>query len=712
MLALLTLTAAALLHLTILFYGSPDVDKDLREVTMPVRTYSTAYVSKEYADKPPAYKDSSVTELTAGGQRTFTVPTVYVYPSLWERLKAKGAIIKSQFLRIDRRQLLASAGATALVGMVVCGLAFIYLLRYKRISDRLTQRSPAQPGESAEEALSVRVLRVACWTSLASVVAWLAVVLWLIDPAPPPLWLVLPIIVIAAIRITSWVLHVCMPRITGAWTRDMRSLWGAYQATAVYALWAAIVLAAMPLLVYALREYRAWTGMSGIVSLIAARLLTRRTGPDEKKRPVSAALLRWFLAIAIGVGLLLIVVTICAYLVPDTPTADMWRGKAIWLFGASTLLIALGVIGDANRLSPHYFYRDRLAEAYLYTDQLRTGMTSLEVMRDTVELPLQHLHGEQTPGTQPPGAADPPTTAPFHLISCAINLAGSRDLTRKDRKSGYFLFSKYFCGSRHTGYRRTNEYQAGDVKLARAITISGAAASSGIGAGTFFAQSFATVLFNLRLGYWMPNPSKTASTSNRWVDSWRFWPKWLWREVTMGTDERHALINLSDGGHTGDNIGIYPLLQRRCKLIIACDAECDPALAFGSFTEALRHAYIDLGINIDIDLTMLRPDRETGLSRGHCAVGLIRYPPNSQGVRPVGYLVYLKNSLTGDEPEPVLNYKSNNPTFPHESTADQFFDDAQFESYRALGVHIAEHACAQWASSPEFAAWLAVSSAA
>jgi hypothetical protein len=175
----------------------------------------------------------------------------------------------------------------------------------------------------------------------------------------------------------------------------------------------------------------------------------------------------------------------------------------------------------------------------------------------------------------------------------------------------------------------------------------------------------------------------------------------------MGTDERHRLVNLSDGGHTGDNVGIYPLLQRRCALIIACDAECDPSLSFGSFTEALRHAYVDLGIDVDIDLTMLRPNRETGMSRGHCAVGLIRYPQDRDGNRPVGYLVYLKNSLTGDEPEPVLNYKSDNPSFPHESTADQFFDDDQFESYRALGVHIAEQAFAQWTETAAFGAWRA-----
>jgi hypothetical protein len=325
------------------------------------------------------------------------------------------------------------------------------------------------------------------------------------------------------------------------------------------------------------------------------------------------------------------------------------------------------------------------------------------MMRDTAELKLEDLHGLSARH-----GIEPASTAPLHVISCAINLAGSRDLTRKDRKSGYFLFSKYFCGSRHTGYRRTMDYVGGDVKVGRALTISGAAAASGIGSGTFFAQAFATVVFNLRLGYWMPNPLKPGSTSNAFGKSWSFWPKWLWREITLGTDERHSMVNLSDGGHTGDNVGLYPLLQRRCKLIIACDAECDPGLTFGSFTEAMRHAYIDLGIDIDIDLTMLRPNRETGMSRSHCAVGLIHYPPDDRGVRLVGYLVYLKNSMTGDEPEPVLNYKSNNPAFPHESTADQFFDDAQFESYRALGVHIAEHAFAEWASSEEFRAWQAV----
>src|SRR5262245_64323748 len=84
--------------------------------------------------------------------------------------------------------------------------------------------------------------------------------------------------------------------------------------------------------------------------------------------------------------------------------------------------------------------------------------------------------------------------------------------------------------------------------------------------------------------------------------------------------------------------GICPLLERRCKVIIACDAECDPALTFGSFTKALRQAYIDWGIDVDIDLSMLRRDAQTGYSRSHCALGRIYYPDR---LEQKSWLIYL-----------------------------------------------------------------------
>ena len=69
----------------------------------------------------------------------------------------------------------------------------------------------------------------------------------------------------------------------------------------------------------------------------------------------------------------------------------------------------------------------------------------------------------------------------------------------------------------------------------------------------------------------------------------------------------------------------------------------------------------------------------------HCAHGKIDYGSGKEGS-----LLYIKASMTGDEVEYVQEYQARNPKFPHESTGDQFFTEAQFEAYRALGFHIVE----------------------
>jgi len=51
----------------------------------------------------------------------------------------------------------------------------------------------------------------------------------------------------------------------------------------------------------------------------------------------------------------------------------------------------------------------------------------------------------------------------------------------------------------------------------------------------------------------------------------------------------------------------------------------------------------------------------------------------------VSTIVYIKTSLTGDESLDIKAYFMDHPAFPQQSTADQFFDESQFESYRKLG---------------------------
>jgi hypothetical protein len=48
------------------------------------------------------------------------------------------------------------------------------------------------------------------------------------------------------------------------------------------------------------------------------------------------------------------------------------------------------------------------------------------------------------------------------------------------------------------------------------------------------------------------------------------------------------------------------------------------------------------------------------------------------------------SSLTGDEEDYIRDYARRYSDFPHETTGRQFFNEEQFEVYRALGFHMAD----------------------
>jgi hypothetical protein len=187
---------------------------------------------------------------------------------------------------------------------------------------------------------------------------------------------------------------------------------------------------------------------------------------------------------------------------------------------------------------------------------------------------------------------------------------------------------------------------------------------------------------SIRAGRTLVNRKNTFGNRFRW----RVRPKALLLEMTMRLDEVHRWVNLSDGGHI-ENLATIELLRRRCKFIVIGDGEADPQMYFHGLATLMRTARIDLGINIEIQLDDLHLDAR-GYSTAHFAVGRIDYP----GEPEPGYLLYLKSSCTGDEDEVIGEYRHRSPTFPHESTADQFFNEGQFEAYRALGEHIGQQA--------------------
>ena len=205
--------------------------------------------------------------------------------------------------------------------------------------------------------------------------------------------------------------------------------------------------------------------------------------------------------------------------------------------------------------------------------------------------------------------------------------------------------------------------------------------------------------FNARLGWWMRNPNP-ATWRLRWLPWCAGGTAWdagspslalpLLLELVGMTNEREEYVHLSDGGHF-ENLAVYELVRRRCRYIVCCDAGTDPGASDDNLANMIRLCRTDFGVRIELDTAPFARRESDGLSQWHCAVGRIRYDDVDGGERP-GIFVYLRTSMTGDEPPDVQQYAATNPTFPWESTLDQFFDEPQFESYRALGFHVAQSA--------------------
>jgi hypothetical protein len=339
--------------------------------------------------------------------------------------------------------------------------------------------------------------------------------------------------------------------------------------------------------------------------------------------------------------------------------------------GVLAWVIAFGWLADPNALSLHTFYQTRLVRAYLgASNRERAGKEIGEsALGDDVRL------------TDLKNCAK---GAPYHLINTTLNLVGARDLATALRSSAYFTLSKRFCGCPRTGYRPTELYMCGTLSLGTAIAISGAAASPNMGSRSpTAAGAMLMTLLNVRLGYWAPTPDQPY-----WkMPQARLWPVYMVEELLSQTNDLGSYCYLTDGGHF-DNTGLYSLVERGCRFIVLADCGADPYLSFADLGEAIRRCRIDFGTQIQLDLSSLTQESPTV----HFARGTIRYSPKhaaslgwGEEEKKDGELVLVKPILARDATVDVQNYQRQNNAFPQQSTIDQFFDEAQFESYRALG---------------------------
>jgi len=383
-----------------------------------------------------------------------------------------------------------------------------------------------------------------------------------------------------------------------------------------------------------------------------------------------------------------------------TPIAWFYLAIGIVLF-----LLSLLLAPNANSL--HRLYRDRLSKAFLFDPTRIEGRRSgTGFKRESVSVSglaltdrLKYEDFELAPIDRFKLSQISWIDTPFPLINTALNIQGSKYANRRGRNADFFVFSPKFIGSGATQYVKTKEFEddVPELDLATAMAVSGAAASSNMGASSIKALTPTLAILNIRLGYWVANPRQLAQDRKPSSVFASVFDQFYFLQELLGLmRESSGTIYLTDGGHI-ENLGIYELLRRRCELIIAVDAEADPEMSFRSLVALQRYARIDLGVLIDLPWAEIRDgtraaSEEIAKSGGsppdaaphgpHCAVGKIIYPQDREGI-----LLYVKSSITGDENDYIVDYKRRFPSYPHETTADQLFSEEQFEVYRALGFH-------------------------
>jgi hypothetical protein len=381
------------------------------------------------------------------------------------------------------------------------------------------------------------------------------------------------------------------------------------------------------------------------------------------------------------------------------------KSRMRWFLISFCIFLIAGLCVDLNATSLHGFYSTQIGKAWI--DNV-PGMGR--------RIPLTRMRTTDV-------------GRPYHLVNASVHVIGkSQDLAT--RRRGGFLFSKLYCGSDRLGYAPTDEYMDGAYALDDAIAVSGAAVSPVQTSNPLVIALL--VLFNVRLGQWVANPARPPIAIH-WGQFLREnWPITPFRVLLSMCNyaENRPTCFVADGGHY-ENLGIEPLLVRRCRLILAMDAGCDADYEFSDLSNVIRIARVSHGISFEpvdtadepIDLASLMPsipaegnsdapdgipshlrnvmDRNVGMfnttpgegklrwSSRHFLVLRIKYPKTALQASSDGFLIYMKSTLTGDEPVELRQFKVLESEFPHNPTADQFYDPVRFDAYVELGHHIA-----------------------
>ena len=402
-----------------------------------------------------------------------------------------------------------------------------------------------------------------------------------------------------------------------------------------------------------------------------------------------------------------------------------WRCAA-WLVPTEwpQLLLAFGTIwvlavlsglstGFINLSSLHFLYASRLTRAYL-------GATNN--IRLTAAAATRHAHGSKITDAQSDDYIQPDIyaradlPAPIHIINATINetIDPQSQLVARDRKGDVLSLEPAgirIAANPHILWKDVGRGgSAEQLSLGQWCAISGAAASSGMGRLTNLGLALLFTFANVRLGYWWWSPQ--VRTSDR--EPRLFWKLasavfgtfiYLFNEMTARYSRDYLRKYITDGGHF-ENTGAYRLIQAKVPLIILSDNGADPDYRFDDLENLVRKVRLDMGYEMEVlggpnlarfldglevkqDARKIFvdpaawPNWRAAFKSARCPghVLAVRVRTQSEDLK----IIWIKPRLLRDMPSDLLGYGAANPQFPQQPTGDQFFDEAQWESYRKLG---------------------------
>jgi len=188
-----------------------------------------------------------------------------------------------------------------------------------------------------------------------------------------------------------------------------------------------------------------------------------------------------------------------------------------------------------------------------------------------------------------------------------------------------------------------------------------------------------------------------------------WWPRYYIKSLLSSNSRDDTLLDISDGGHI-ENLAVFELLRRKCKLVIGIDGGMDSNYEFEDLKNLMRRANNELNIEIKFrpgynPFEDIKPQADANWrSKKRFGIAdIFQHKGDSNRNEPIniGTYIYVKSSLRQDSgasesekykeqddetfDDNVYKYMKFNIDFPHHSTADQFFNSTQFTAYYKLG---------------------------